>query len=828
MAEEVSSIGVKLSLNAGSFMSGMTAATEKTEQFVAAAKEAQTVAGKTQGSKSGPGSSGAQRSVAVPVDLTISSAQIRSIREQIIKGIGTISVPITAQLSKAAQNEAKAVMSAVSTPAVGTRSGARVAVESTVARNLPKREYGGSVQANRGVLVGERRPEVFVPRQSGSIHPDASRFYREQETAARREAAAERQHQERMGRIQHARFGLRSVTGSYPNAEVDLSQSSRRDRLRYGDELVSLARQYPHTAQRMKEIRSMPDRPFNLAVDRAYKQPAGTFPPMSTFGMTTGSRKTAPRMLLNASFTDQDVRSMGAVPRNIVEGLRHEYGHAVDFSNSVTQNAFLGPALGKLAPQSKYAKVGPREHFAELFTAYQRGALGGDDKTLFDAVKMIDQKRAGRHGGGYVHAMAGAKVGDIEERLTRVQRSYTANIRSAARRLTPDVTKAGIDWYPGAQDWIGQQALAFGKPEPMVRGMAAALSAGTSWPANKTKLLRILQADASGKPFPYSRALDAHVKAEKMLAGADPWSLLGHTPKTGQFFLNTGGDLDALTIDRWAFRTATRGAVEQQGSGRVRRGADKAFRKVAKEMGIHPVQLQAALWIQEKYDADLAVGKKPDIAKYMARGGAVEGTGEGLFHHHGARPQQGFLRGALSTAGEWLKDPFMAWQAWQGQQGHAAKGAGPVPTALSGRQGEAHQVGQVDPAMAATDSYSRVVPRVDAAGPDGTAAGRQSASGWTLDEQRPTGRAGRCAESLFELGLGARLGCSRVWPGLTCRLGSRPIRWRYLHAEKAQRSPQRLPAPKSAEAHVGLAWPTGSPTRSSHEDVPVAEAKRSG
>ena len=225
-----------------------------------------------------------------------------------------------------------------------------------------------------------------------------------------------------------------------------------------------------------------------------------------------------------------------------------------------------------------------------------------------------------------MRAMAGAVAkGSVEQRLTRLQRSYTSNVRNAAKRLTPEVTAAGMAWYPGAEEWIAQQAARFGKPEVMVRGMAASLSAGTSWPGNKTKLIRILEADAQGKPFPYSTALNAHVKAQKMLAGADPWSLLGHTPKTGQFFLNTGGDLDALTIDRWAFRTATRGAISQYGKGPVRTGSDRAFRRVAKQMGMHPVELQAALWIQEKYDADVAAGRKPNIAKYMKKGGPVGG-----------------------------------------------------------------------------------------------------------------------------------------------------------------------------------------------------------
>lgn len=40
---------------------------------------------------------------------------------------------------------------------------------------LPARAAGGPVSANRAYLVGEHRPEVFVPRSSGTILPDANK-----------------------------------------------------------------------------------------------------------------------------------------------------------------------------------------------------------------------------------------------------------------------------------------------------------------------------------------------------------------------------------------------------------------------------------------------------------------------------------------------------------------------------------------------------------------------------------------------------------------------------------------------------------------------------
>jgi len=268
--------------------------------------------------------------------------------------------------------------------------------------------------------------------------------------------------------------------------------------------------------------------------------------------------------------------------------------------------------------------------------------------------------------GGAVHANAGCVHrgigGSVEAGMTKRQRSYLRNVRDAAKRMLDpgnpygrQSLEMGVQWYPEAQKWIQQQADMYGLPEPTVRGITASLSAGTAWSSNKTKAVRILQANQAGKPFPYQTTLDAHRKAKAILEGADPWAILGHTPKVGQFFLNTGGDLDAITIDRWALRTGTQGAISQAGRGPVRTGVEKAFRTVAKDMGIPPVSLQAALWIQEKAETDLAAGRTPKLAKYMAAGGSVV-------------PHAGFLDEVALTAVGWANDPFMAMMAWQASQ----------------------------------------------------------------------------------------------------------------------------------------------------------------
>ena len=59
------------------------------------------------------------------------------------------------------------------------RQSATAAIEHALG-SLPKKAVGGPVQANRPVIVGEHRPEVFVPRTPGLIEPSVKDFYRKQ------------------------------------------------------------------------------------------------------------------------------------------------------------------------------------------------------------------------------------------------------------------------------------------------------------------------------------------------------------------------------------------------------------------------------------------------------------------------------------------------------------------------------------------------------------------------------------------------------------------------------------------------------------------------
>jgi len=269
----------------------------------------------------------------------------------------------------------------------------------------------------------------------------------------------------------------------------------------------------------------------------------------------------------------------------------------------------------------------------------------------------------GKRAGGLVHAKQGAVVG----RMTPEELDFAGNLRAAAAQISPDQLKFGKSWYADAQNWINEQAVRYGIDPITARGVVASLSAGTSWEANKTKAHRIFSTHGQGlfgESFPYNMKLDAHRKAKAILEGADPEGVLGHTPKVGAFYRNLGGDLDAVTLDRWAFRTATRGHLSQYGKGSLRNDIDAAYRLVASELGLHPVELQAASWLYEK-EANPRLGRKGKPQSF--------GQLEGIFspmHRAGG----GVISSMLQTAADWSRDPFMAIMSYQAMQQKRAGG----------------------------------------------------------------------------------------------------------------------------------------------------------
>lgn len=251
----------------------------------------------------------------------------------------------------------------------------------------------------------------------------------------------------------------------------------------------------------------------------------------------------------------------------------------------------------------------------------QRRAMGGPVEPngrylVGEAGPEVLQMR-GSGGMVYPHREEGTPRHSGSEHLSGQQLNYLGNLRAIAKRMSPAIVKAGRDWYPMAGSFGRRIADETGVKHEQAIGVLTALSAGTAWNSNMTKYGTAMRTMATPgmfheTAFPYGEGLDAHRKAIAIMHGVDPKKAFGTSPKVGQFYGGVMGDLDTLTLDRWAFRTTTRNGTDQL-NGRERTRAEKAWRKVAEEHGLKPAEFQAALWLQQQIETPAKLGSSKAV-----------------------------------------------------------------------------------------------------------------------------------------------------------------------------------------------------------------------
>lgn len=172
--------------------------------------------------------------------------------------------------------------------------------------------------------------------------------------------------------------------------------------------------------------------------------------------------------------------------------------------------------------------------------------------------------------------------------------TYVSNIVSAVQSATPDQIERGTQWYPVAHDLayvLGDGDIRMGA------GLIAALSPLKRWGEN-VKLAK----DASQGHVHGHTGMMLN-KAQAILDGADPETILPMWAKTGHFYLNIldPSDPDPVTIDRHAYDVAV-----GKNNGNASRGLDSkaryavlalAYRLAARKLGLLPNVTQAIAWV---------------------------------------------------------------------------------------------------------------------------------------------------------------------------------------------------------------------------------------
>jgi hypothetical protein len=174
---------------------------------------------------------------------------------------------------------------------------------------------------------------------------------------------------------------------------------------------------------------------------------------------------------------------------------------------------------------------------------------------------------------------------------------YVGNLVNWFDKSTAAQRTAGRAWYPMA----GEIALVMASGD--IRkgaGCIAALSTNAEWSSNLT----LARHACNGAPRGMKRCL---AEVERILAGEDFSKVLPYGSKRWNFAYNIVGDLDLVTIDRWAIRAAV-GDDADLGSTAARKDGTsqyatnyalmtEAYRRAAEIVGETPADLQAIVWV---------------------------------------------------------------------------------------------------------------------------------------------------------------------------------------------------------------------------------------
>ena len=188
------------------------------------------------------------------------------------------------------------------------------------------------------------------------------------------------------------------------------------------------------------------------------------------------------------------------------------------------------------------------------------------------------------------------------DELASVTDTVADRLRSIVDRLDHETWTLGMSWYGNANAYARTLSAEYDVPYEYAAGIIAALSPRVSWADNLKGADSIL---ADGEQAS-TMALGVNVvKALWIENGSDPDSILGGR-KVRSFWRNISQPYSSLdvTLDGHmvnALGLPSHRYLERKG---VYDAIADAFRTVAEEHGILPHQLQAAVWIHVRGDAE--------------------------------------------------------------------------------------------------------------------------------------------------------------------------------------------------------------------------------
>ena len=192
--------------------------------------------------------------------------------------------------------------------------------------------------------------------------------------------------------------------------------------------------------------------------------------------------------------------------------------------------------------------------------------------------------------------------GLTSDELKRIETDTLELLTGMIGKLSQEDWRQGLAWYHDAHSMALEWSANSGLPFDYVAGIMAALSPRVSWANNVQDTANVIGHGHKGKTM----ALLANVnKALDIREGYDPDEILGGR-KVRSFWLNIAYPHKSLdvTLDSHMAKVVGLPSVKWLERKGVYDALANAFRTLAEKHGIMPHQLQAALWIQARGNAN--------------------------------------------------------------------------------------------------------------------------------------------------------------------------------------------------------------------------------
>jgi hypothetical protein len=175
-------------------------------------------------------------------------------------------------------------------------------------------------------------------------------------------------------------------------------------------------------------------------------------------------------------------------------------------------------------------------------------------------------------------------------------RAAIARIVATYQQATPEQLSDGIGWYDDALCLALELADASGLTVDACAAVIAHLSPKCNWDLNK-RAARALVLEDRREP---GVMIANYNRARAAMCSADPIATFGPSAhKTRSFTRNILGDVDAVTVDVWAWRVALPGRTDidtvLKRAG-VYDGLVGCYQSAARKLGVDARTVQAVTW----------------------------------------------------------------------------------------------------------------------------------------------------------------------------------------------------------------------------------------